>query len=33
MVEVEASITLSEKQISLESNDSMCDLGGAKYKW
>ncbi|KAM7448506.1 integrin [Porites harrisoni] len=32
IVEVEASITLSEKQISLESNDSMCDLGGAKYK-
>ncbi|XP_073237367.1 integrin alpha-V-like [Porites lutea] len=32
IVRVKASITLSEEQISLESNDSMCDLGGAKYK-
>ena len=30
---VNAAIRLSESQITLESNDSLCDLEGAKLKW
>ena len=30
---VDAKISLSESQITLESNDSLCNLEGAKVKW
>ena len=30
---VKGVIQLSKTQITLESNDSLCDLDGAKHKW
>ena len=33
IVNVIGGIKLSESQITLESNDSLCDLDGTKFKW
>ena len=33
IVKVEGKITLSRQQITLEGNDSLCDLEGVTHKW